>query len=172
MLYLKEANLIDAKKEFAFIQNIPNNENGFTNENYNCSWEEFIQKVLPEYIDIAHGINLPNGWVSSTEYFLWEDNTIKGLFRLRHHLNDFLREGPGHIGYYIKEEYRHLGYATQGLQLCINKAWEIIPENEIYMSVQKDNTYSLKVQLNNGAYIHHEDITNYYTRISKKIGNL
>ena len=51
------------------------------------------------------------------------------------------------------------------LRLTIEKAKEIIPENEIYLSVHKDNPASLKVQEKNGAYIHHEDDKEYYTRI-------
>ncbi len=42
-----------------------------------------------------------------------------------------------------------------------------IPEDEIYMSVHKDNPASLKVQLKNGAYIHHENDKEYYTRIKR-----
>lgn len=168
MIYLKEANLIDAKKEYQLIKYTPRDENGFTNENYGCSWEKFIKEVLPRYIEVSCGINLPDGWVPSTEYFLWDDNNVVGIFRLRHCLNDFLAGGPGHIGYSIKKEYRQRGYATIGLKLCIEKAREIIPEPEIYMSVNKNNIFSLRVQTKNGAYIHHEDESAYYTRIKKK----
>ena len=41
----------------------------------------------------------------------------------------------------------------------------MIRENEIYMSVRKDNPASLKVQMKNGAYIHHEDERKLYTGI-------
>jgi hypothetical protein len=34
------------------------------------------------------------------------------------------------------------------------------------MSVNKDNPASLKVQIKNGAYIHHENETEYFTRIN------
>lgn len=105
--------------------------------------------------------------MSGTEYFLWVDDKIAGLFRIRHYLNDFLKNGPGHIGYGIRKEYRGKGYATEGLKLAIEKAWTIIPEEEIYLSVQKSNPASLQVQLKNGAYIHHEDEREYYTRIRK-----
>ena len=59
------------------------------------------------------------------------------------------------------------GYATEGLRLTIQKAWEIIDEDEIYMSVNKNNPASLRVQIKNGAYIHHEDDKEFYTRIKK-----
>ena len=84
------------------------------------------------------------------------------------YLNDFLREGAGHIGYGIGKDYRGKGYASEGLRLTIEKAWEIIKEDEIYMSVHKDNPASLQVQKKNGAYIHHEDDKEFYTRIKRK----
>lgn len=165
MLYLKEANLDDINKEYEFITNTPADENGFTNSNFGCTFEEFKDVILPGYIKSSKGIDMPEGWVPGTEYFLWDDDQIVGLFRVRHYLNEGLKKGAGHIGYGIKKEYRGKGYATKGLALTIEKAWEIIPEEEIYMSVHKDNAASLRVQVKNGAYIHHEDDKEYYTRI-------
>ena len=63
------------------------------------------------------------------------------------------------------ESNPNTGYATEGLKMMISIAKDIIEEDEIYMSVRKENRASLKVQLNNGAYIHHEDDKEYYTRI-------
>ena len=45
---------------------------------------------------------------------LVDEDVYVGVFNLRHCLNDFLREGPGHIGYCISEKYRGRGYATKG----------------------------------------------------------
>ena len=168
MLYLKEANFQDIEKEYEFITELPINENGFTNPDYGVSRIDFENIVLPRIINNSKGIDLPNGYVLSTEYFLWNDDIIVGLFRIRHKLNDFLRNGGGHIGYGIKKEYRGKGYASKGLSLIIEKAWSIIEEDEIYMSVRKDNIASLIVQKKNGAYIHHEDETHFYTRIRRK----
>lgn len=165
MLYLKAVNIEDIEKEYLFTTEQPADENGFTNKYEGVSREEFEKVVLPRLINNSKGIDLPEGHVPGTEFFLWEDDEIVGLFRIRHELNDFLREGAGHIGYGIKKEYRGKGYATKGLALTIEKAKEIIKEDEIYMSVHKDNPASLQVQLKNGAYIHHEDDKEYYTRI-------
>lgn len=167
MLYLKEANMEDWEKEYDFIINLPD-ENGFTNKNFGISEKIFKDKVLPGFIDASKGIGLSEGHVPETQYFLWKDNDIVGLFRIRHYLNEFLRDGAGHIGYVIRKEYRGKGYATEGLKLTIAKAWEIIPEEEIYMSVHKNNPASLRVQEKNGAYIHHEDEEEYYTRIKRQ----
>lgn len=166
-LYLKELNMEDAQKEFAFIRELPADENGFTNSNYGVDEKTFMEETLPKLIRFSKGEGLPQGYVPETNYYLWLGEEIVGLFRIRHYLNDFLREGAGHIGYGIKKEYRGKGYATKGLALTIEKAKAIIPEDEIYLSVHKENIASLKAQLKNGAYIHHEDEKEYYTRIKK-----
>ena len=167
MLYLKKAHLNDIEKEYLFITNMPEEENGFINPDFNVSKVDFKNLTLPLYINHSNGINLPEGWIPYTTYFLWNDNDIVGLFRIRHYLNEYLKDGAGHIAYGIGKQYRGNGFATKGLKLAIEKAWEIIPENEIYMSVHKDNPASLKVQLNNGAYIHHDDDKEFYTRIQR-----
>lgn len=165
MLELRAANWNDAEKEYAYIAQLPENENGFTNPYIGITRESFMEWALPRMINYSRGIDLPEGYVPCTEYFLWRGDDIVGLFRLRHILNDTLRNGSGHIGYGIKEEYRGHGYASLGLKLAINEAKKIIDEKEIYMSVNKNNAPSLRVQLKNGAYIHHEDEKKYYTRI-------
>lgn len=167
MLYLKEANTKDIEKEYEFITNIPEYENGFVNANHGCTKVDFEKHILPTYINISKGIGLPEDWVPCTEYFLWKDDEIIGLFRIRHYLNDALANGAGHIGYGIRKEFRGKGYAAEGLKLAVEKAWRIIQEDEIYMSVHKDNPASLKIQLRNGAYIHHEDDKEFYTRIKR-----
>lgn len=166
MLYLKAANTEDWEKEWDYITNLPSDENGFTNDYYGVDKDTFLSKVLPELFDYEKGINLPENFVPETYLFLWDDDTIVGLFHLRHRLTDALRNGAGHIGYGIRAEYRGKGYATEGLRLAIEEARKIIPEDEIYMDVNKDNPASLQVQLKNGAYIHHEDEARYYTRIA------
>ena len=167
MLSLKSINLADADKEYAAIIKFPKNENGFENKYYNIGKEEFINRVIPELIKHSKGLDLPDGYVPETYFFLWDDDEIIGLFKIRHFLNDFLRKGAGHIGYGILPEYRGRGYATKGLELAIKKAREIICEDEIYFSVHKDNPASLKVQQKCGAHIvgESEDGKEYLTRI-------
>lgn len=165
MLYLKEANLEDWQKEYEAIKQMPPNENGFENKYYDKTEEEFKEQIIPELINHSKGIGLPKGYVPDTYYFLWDDDKIVGLYKIRHYLNDFLAKGPGHIGYSILLKFRGKGYATKGLKLAINKCKEIISEDEIYLSVHKDNPSSLKVQQNNGAYIVGETEEEYLTRI-------
>ena len=52
----------------------------------------------------------------------------------------------------ISKEFRGKGYGSEGLKLTIEIAKEIVPEEEIYLRVNKDNTASQKVMIKNGAY--------------------
>lgn len=165
MLYLKEVNYDDANKQYNALKKFPRNENGFENIFYNISEEDFYNIVIPKLIDSSNGINLKEGHVPETYYFLWNDDEIVGLFKIRHRLNDFLRTGPGHIGYGILQEHRGKGYATIGLKLAVDICKDLIEENEIYFSVNKDNIASLIVQQRNGAVIVDENDKDYFTRI-------
>lgn len=164
-LYLKKMNYDDLDKEYDAIKKIPREENGFENKYHDVSKEDFINKVVPERIDISNEINVPEGRVPDTYYFLWNDNEIVGLFKIRHYLNDFLRQGAGHIGYCIVPEFRGKGYASEGLKLAIDICKKLIREDEIYLSVHKSNPASLKVQIKCGAYLTGENEEEYFTRI-------
>lgn len=165
MLYLKEANYEDIEKEYIFVCNMPANENGFTNIWNGITRKSFEEKALPQMVNFSKGIGLPEGYVPQTFLFLWNEDEIVGQFRIRHYLCESLRIGAGHIGYFIKKDFRGRGFAKKGLELTLAVAKRIVPEDEIYLRVDKGNTASLKVMLHNGGYIEHEDDYTYYVRI-------
>lgn len=167
MIFLKELNLQDVEKEYEYISSVPVDENGFGNDCYGAPRENFETAVLQSLICQAKGLDLPEGYVPQTHYLLWDDDTIVGWFRLRHYLCPSLVNGAGHIGYSIRKEFRGKGYATTGLRLLLQKAAEIVPEEEIYLRVNKNNPASLRVMLKNGGRIHHEDVDTYYVRIKR-----
>lgn len=157
----------DLEKAYDLQMSFPSDENGFSNPAFGKTLEEFSQYVQDKR-QHSQGLRLPEGFVPDTVLVLENDEgDYVGIFNLRHFLNEFLRKGPGHIGYGIRREYRGRGYATAGLALALEEARKIVPEDEIYLSVHKDNPASLKVQLKNGARIDHEDEIEYYTRIPK-----
>ena len=167
MLYLKEANREDAEQEWIFVRDMPENENGVTNPWHSISWEDFEKTALPDMIRFSQGIGLPDWMVPETFFFLWEDETIVGQFRIRHYLNDALREGAGHIGYYIGKDQRGRGLASEGLQLTLDVARVIVPEDEIYLRVNKDNPASLRVMQKNGGRVVGESEDKFFVRIRK-----
>ena len=135
------------------------------NEYYGISKEEFENTVIPKLLDQSEGKNLKPGRVPSTYFFLWDNDKIVGIFKIRHCLNEVLAKGSGHVGYGILPKYRGMGYASKGLKLAIDICEDLILEDEVYMSVYKDNIASLKVQQKNGAYIAGETEDHYLTRI-------
>lgn len=154
----------DAERAYALQNTFAAEENGFINPAFGLSFEEY-QEYLRARAGYSRGIGLPEGHVPDTVYILEDSGAYVGLFNLRHCLNDALREGAGHIGYAVSPPYRRRGYASEGLRLLIREAKQVIPEEEIYLSVSKNNLPSLKVQQKNGAYIHHESEQKFFTRI-------
>lgn len=166
MIYVKAANLEDIDKEWQFVRDMPKDENGLTNEWTGVSREVFEKKALPQMIDYSQGIGMPDWMVPETFLFLWDDETIVGQFRIRHYLCESLRIGAGHIGYFVGKEYRGKGYGTEGLRLTLEVARNIVPEDEFYLRVNKDNPASLHVMLKNGGHIVDENEEKYFVRIS------
>ncbi|MBM7824830.1 putative acetyltransferase [Arcanobacterium pluranimalium] len=166
MLTLKPLNAADARQQYEFLVACPSAD-GFENPYEEYSYEDFVQKAIPSRLDASKGRNLPQGYVPDTYFFLWDDDRVVGLFKVRHFLTDFLRDGGGHIGYAIHPDFRGRGLATAGLKLAVQELVKMpdFNDDEIYFSCYKSNPSSLKVQLNVGAYIHHETEDHYYTRL-------
>ena len=167
MLKLRKMNYEDAVEQWKYVTTLPTNENGLTNPYEGISFEEYINSALPELMMHEHPINKPDWFVPGTYYYLWDGDILVGEFRIRHYLTETLKTGAGHIGYSIKKEYRGRGYGTKGLALTLEIARGIVPEDEIYLRVQKTNISSFKAIRNNGAYIAGEDETHYLMRIKK-----
>ena len=165
VLLLKEANPEDALREWQFVRDMPEDENGMTNPWHGVSREDFIRQALPEMIAWSKGERLPDGYVPETFLFLWRGNGIIGQYRIRHYLNDALRTGAGHIGYCIARPFRGKGYGSEGLRLTLEIARGIIPEEEAFLRVNRDNPASLRVMMKNGGRVVSEDVGHFYVQI-------
>lgn len=165
MIRLKKVNREDMEKEWQFVRDMPEDENGLTNDYHGISREDFAERALPAMLDFMEGKNLPEGYVPETFLFLWDGDTIVGQFRIRHYLCESLRTGAGHIGYFIAKPFRGKGYGTEGLRLTLEEARRIVPEEEFYLRVNRDNPASLHVMLRNGGRIAGEDAGHYFVRI-------
>ena len=168
MLYIKKANYDDIEEEFNLFSSLPYVDKGFRNYYYGIPREEFRDKCLDFIINLDLLTEPKGPYTPQTTYFLWLDNKIIGIFTVMHELSEFQKAHDGHIAYEILKEYRGQGYATKGLSLVIKEALNYIKEDEIYMHTTKDNPESLKVMLNNGAYISSETERDYFTRIKIK----
>ena len=167
MLELRKMNIEDAKQQWEYVTALPADENGLTNPYEGVSFEEYMDRVLPELIMHENPVNMPDWFVPETYYYLWDGEVLVGEFRIRHYLTEALKTGAGHIGYSIKKEYRGKGYGTKGMALVLDLARNIVPEEEIYLRVLKSNTPSFTVIIKNGAYVAGEDETHYLLRVRK-----
>ena len=165
MIRLKALNREDMEAEWRFVRDMPADENGLTNPYAGISREDFENRAFPAMTDMTAGKNLPEGYVPETFLFLWKDGEIIGQYRIRHYLCESLRTGAGHIGYFIAKPYRGKGYGTEGLRLTLEEARRIVPEEEFYLRVNRDNPASLRVMLKNGGRIAGQDGGHYYVRI-------
>ncbi|WP_130837052.1 GNAT family N-acetyltransferase [Lachnoclostridium sp. Marseille-P6806] len=166
-LELRKLNRRDAAPQWEYTTALPADENGLTNPYHGVSFGEYMEKTLPELISHEHPVNMPDWFVPETYYYLWDEDRLIGEFRIRHRLTEALRSGAGHIGYSIRKDARGKGYGTAGLRLTVQLARAIIPEDEIYLRVNKDNIASQRVMLNNGARLAGEDEHHFFMRIRK-----
>lgn len=83
--------------------------NDFTDYFENCKREDL-------------GINLKQGRVAHTTFWLVDNDIYIGTFNLRHSLTPALERVGGHIAYQIRPSKYHQGYACAGLQLCLEEA--------------------------------------------------
>ena len=167
MLELRKMNLLDIKEQWEYVTALPKDENGLTNPYEGITFEEYETTVLPELMMHENPVGMPEWFVPETYYYLWDGEVLVGEYRIRHYLTEALKVGAGHIGSRIKKEFRGRGYGTKGLAMVLDIAREIVPENEIYLRVLKNNIPSFKAITNNGAYIVDEDETHYLMRVKK-----
>ena len=106
-----------------------------------------------EYVDdlykYSKGIDLPKGWVTTSTFWLIDNNEVVGVVRVRH--QDVGTDG--HIGYDIAPDYRKKGYGTQILKLALVEA-EKIGIKEVMVTCNIDNSFSRKIiEKNNGKLL-------------------
>lgn len=166
MLKIKPLNIEELDEAYQFLSQLEP-QDGFKNHIYQMPYKQFKHEEFDRLMKESKGIDLDEGRVPQTYFFLWDHNKIVGIFKVRHYLNESLRTGDGHIGYAIGSKHRRQGYATRGLKLLLHIAKDIIKEDEIYFCVFKYNKASMKAQIKNGATLHHMDDIDAFLRLKK-----
>lgn len=97
------------------------------------------------------GINLPDGYVPCTTYWLVDGDEYIGSGNIRHWLTDGLKEFDGHIGYGIRPSRWNMGYGTIQLKLLLEKAYELgIKEALLTCDVNNPGSYRV-MEKNDGV---------------------
>lgn len=115
---------------------------------------QFVQQLR----DYSKGINLPEGWVPGSTYWLVRNGRVLGVSNLRHDLTEFLRHEGGHIGYSVRPTERGKGCGTLMVKLVLEKAKELGLER-VLITCDKDNVASAKVIQKNGGKLESESIS-------------
>lgn len=82
------------------------------------SFADFVQNKINQ----SKGVDLPEGWVPSTEFWLIDDGEFIGRTNIRHYLSEWLLQLGGHIGYWIRPSQRGKGYGKKILELALVEA--------------------------------------------------
>ena len=110
-------------------------------------YEEWLERITAN----SSKETVSSEWVLTDTFFAVRvsDHKIIGIADLRYELNDFLKD-LGNCGYSVRPSERKKGYATEILrQICgIARKYGL---NSLQLSVEKENTASVKTILKNGG---------------------
>lgn len=154
MFELKELTEEMTDELYDMYQDIPDNENGQTNEAYGLTKEEFKNYI-------KHEIDRKNNEITYDDtptitYIMYVDNSPVGYICLRTQIDENWKRWSGNIYYKVRESKRNKGYATKMLELIL-KECKKRNYKEVYINSSKGNIASEKVIIKNGG-IFIEDI--------------
>ncbi|RYJ00012.1 MAG: GNAT family N-acetyltransferase [Actinomycetales bacterium] len=97
-------------------------------------------------------VELPEGRVHCTYFWITDDGEVVGFLALRHRLTAWLLEEGGHIGYGIRPSRRGQGHASRALGLAVTAAAGLGLER-VLVTCDEDNVGSRRtIERCGGAY--------------------
>ncbi len=112
------------------------------------SFEDFVA----HFYDEMKGINLPEGYVPATMYWLIDNGEFIGRVQVRHELTKTLGVRGGHIGYYIRPCKRKKGYGKKILEMALLEAKKNGFE-KVLLTCNDNNVGSYKIIEANGGIL-------------------
>ncbi|MGL5798182.1 MAG: GNAT family N-acetyltransferase [Cetobacterium sp.] len=151
---MKKSNINDGLDVYKFLCDIGFGENGF--EMTPPKNAEDFKKLLSKYEKDCSPNQLP-GRVPQEIFWMYIDDIIVGVIKIRAELNENLLINGGNMGYSISPNYRENGYG----KLIVKKGLEILKlkkVNKVLITIYEDNIPSRKsVEANDGIL---KDINN------------
>lgn len=111
--------------------------------------------LLQRVDNLARGIDLPEGFVASSTFWLVEDGELVGVSNLRHTLNERIRHCGGHIGLGIRPSRRGHGLGNTLMRLTIAQA-RARGMGELHIHCHKHNAASARMIIANGGVLDSE----------------
>lgn len=162
---LKALSESDDKEIYEMISEMKLSENGFTTNFPDNSFKEF-KDSLPRLVEISNGINLAEGYVPQTIYWMYADDKPVAYGKLRHQLNDKLLEYGGHVGYVVRPSERGKGYGKIFLNE-LKKVARTMGMEELLITCDESNIGSRKVIESNNGKLEgiKEDVCKYWLKL-------
>jgi predicted acetyltransferase len=166
MIVLRQLCPDDGSDIYQMLQEIPADENGFINEAFGKTLEEY-QSWLTRADAASRQEGILDGWkVAQTIYWLYADGVPVGMGKLRHQLTDRLLAEGGSLGYAIRPGFRGLGYGSALLRALLEKAWEMGQER-VLLTIRAHNLSSVRVAEKCGGITEKEDNLRRYIWIDR-----
>jgi len=144
-LELRELTENDSLEGLRYLQNLINEEGIMVSPAPKDIDEVTYPKWLKEKADTAKGINMPEGYIPCTTYWVLLNDKIIGLANIKHYLNDYLRKKGGHLGLSLSKEYRGKGIGYKVTKLLIEKARDEFGIKDILLTNEPENIASRKL---------------------------
>lgn len=111
--------------------------------------------MLARLDEFRNGVNLPEGYVPSTTYWLVQDGELLGVSNLRHCLNERIRQAGGHIGLGIRPAWRGKGLGSLLLRLTLQQARQR-GIAQVHVHCYRHNVASARMIRANGGWLESE----------------
>lgn len=134
-----------------FVEDVKNT--GYESYEHYTKAEEDFEEFVTDLTNSSKGINIPEGWVPCSSYWLVDDSgEVVGVIRIRHRVDSDYLQMIGHIGYEIKSSRRKKGYGSKLLELGLTEARKIGLE-KVLITCDEDNIGSIRIiEKFNGKY--------------------
>ena len=106
MCVLKKLTVDDNEDVYNLLQSIDTNENEFKNPVNGMTYDQYKMWLIQQN-DWSNDLNLPDGYVGQTIFWLYDSEKPIGMGKIRHKLTDSSREAGGNIGYAISKATPH-----------------------------------------------------------------
>jgi len=111
-----------------------------------------INNLLKRYENESRGIELPEGWVPCSTFWLVDEGEYIGAGNIRHALTEPLKKFGGHIGYEIRPSKWEQGYGALQLKLLLAEAAKLGIKNAL-ITCSTGNAASIRVIEKNGGIL-------------------
>ena len=139
----------DGQEIYEMIREMGQGENGFRTNFPEDDYDQF-KAALPRLMEVSKGIDMPEGYVPQTIYWMYADERPVAYGKLRHRLTDQLLEYGGHIGYSIRPSERGKGYGKLFLSELLKEAARLNLD-KVLITCDEDNIRSRRVAEANGG---------------------